>query len=133
MGGEQHNEAELMPGRIGAINGKWAMLFKAILIVLPFYMSASLGWNVWLHNTAVDFRVFQGKGERFTEANGMVLEQRVLVLAKEYTDRKLQDFPPSYLLDQVNQNKTAIFRLEDRLQELRELVISCHAKSKPIE
>ncbi len=96
--------------KVGELNGKWSILFRATLatsaVVLPFLVSL----NVWLVVSAfeqkarldlIDYRLgqFIGAGPRYTATDAQVDLAR---FREELLKEIKRDFPPKWLVDRVD-------------------------------
>ena len=63
---------------IGAINGKWAILFKASLAMVVFILPLGLTWAVWVTSQIFTAQAFIAAGDRFTTVDGLQLEKRLI-------------------------------------------------------
>lgn len=62
--------------KIGELNGIWAMLLKFQLAVFTAVLPLVLIWCGWLTSQAFQAQAFRESGERFTEAEARLLEDR---------------------------------------------------------
>jgi hypothetical protein len=52
--------------KIGEINGKWAFLFKVLLVINATVIVPALGWNIWITKSIIDLSY--RSGDRWTGA-----------------------------------------------------------------
>lgn len=62
------------PGKIGQLNGKWALLFKVALASYPFVIA----WAVWMTHNQYEDNAFRMSGERFTKTDALVLKESLI-------------------------------------------------------
>jgi len=71
---------------LGELNGKYALLFKINMIVLPIFMSALLTWGVWVTASIYDLKGFAKSGARFTLSDAIALEKDL----RDYMDHEFK-------------------------------------------
>lgn len=59
------------------IEGVWAVAFKILLAMFPVLFPPYLGWCVWMTNEQFKDANFRTSGERFTQADGRALEDKI--------------------------------------------------------
>ena len=100
-------------GQIGKLNGKWAVLFKALLAAGAFLVPLVLPWFVW-----VTFQIFEMKtslatfvaaGPRYTPDDARADR---LELRQEIFSEIEQKYPPQWLRDTVESHGRRLEVLE---------------------
>jgi hypothetical protein len=54
------------PRKIGEMNGRWAMLFKFVLVMNGVLIPALLAWGSWVTVGQIKDETFRSKGDRYT-------------------------------------------------------------------
>jgi len=70
---------------IGELNGKWSILFRVLLIVVPLYCTFFTAWAIWVTSETFANREFRLRGGRFTISDGKDSDSR----HKAYVDAKV--------------------------------------------
>ena len=98
---------------IGALNGPWSVLLRVALATYPLV----LAWCVWVTVQQFEDIAFRGRGDRFTNVQGLELEQRML--------ERFAALPPQDWRDRIvaiERNQTFILeklaRIETKLDSL---------------
>lgn len=76
-----------MPDRLGSI---WSILFKINMAVLPLCII----WGAWITTSIIKLEEWKNQGDRFTAADGMVLELQM----KEWVR---SNYPPEELREDL--------------------------------
>lgn len=63
--------------KIGNLNGKWSILFRAFLTAMVVIIPISVPWTVWVTRSIFEMHGFIGKGDRFSLKDGAAMEQRL--------------------------------------------------------
>lgn len=105
--------SEAKPSRVGNLNGKWAVLFKAQLAVGAFLLPSIMAWATWatvqLFGIKSEIRSFMAVGPRYT-ATDAHLDQAVL--KADILKTTQEEFPPKWLKDELSSISRRIIALE---------------------
>lgn len=106
--------------KIGGLNGKWAILFKAQLAVGAFFMPMIVSWCVWatvqLFTLQQEIVAFKALGPRYTATDAQVdqLKMKEFILAE--FDKRLR---PTWLTDELAELSLRIKELEKEIRNGR--------------
>ena len=104
---------------VGELNGKWSMLFKASMVILPVALSAGVGAQGWILNrlTGIDNRMATmsermtlAETARFSPQDRMEIWGAIGQL-KEQLARVPAEIPPTWMVEKLN-------RVDQRLNDL---------------
>jgi hypothetical protein len=83
---------------IGELNGKWAILFKVSLVLMPIFTGVIITWGTWttsrIYNHDIEIariRAFIDQGPRFTANDAQALELRVISRIADSNERKFSE------------------------------------------
>jgi hypothetical protein len=85
-------------------SNRWEWWF--LRVILPLFMTVTLGIMSWAFVSIIDLKIFKGEGNRYTSDKGLLDHTRTLVLSKEYADA------------QFDKLDARLDRLEVRMEEI---------------
>jgi hypothetical protein len=111
-------------------------MLKALLVVVPMFMTASAAWATWITGETYANRSFREAGNRFTATNGEELRNEVHDLVSKATkavydahladlrsvEQKISDLPPRDWRDKINAIEARQFEILRSVTELNTLV-----------
>ena len=65
-------------------------------VIISIGTAAMIVWIGWLSDSVITLREFSARGERFTQADGLRLQEKIIADIKK-------ELPPKWLLDDVRQ------------------------------
>lgn len=122
-----YEDQDDLMAKIGNLNGKWSILFRALMAVLVFVIPFVVALNVWFVVTIYEIKLvqiglitkmdsFMSPGERYTpEMATADMEQLRNEIIKEMRSQN----PPQWLREQVSDNKERIRSIEQIFLEHR--------------
>lgn len=73
---------------LGELNGKYALLFKINMILLPIIFASLLTWGIWVTSSIYSLRGFVEYGPRFGHKDAAVLADKLMDHVDEHYVRK---------------------------------------------
>ena len=74
--------------RLGELNGKYALLFKINMALIPIIFMALLTWGIWVTANIYDFRGFMDYGDRYSMEDAHVEHNEILSYVEGHYVRK---------------------------------------------
>lgn len=91
--------------KIGAMNGRWKIMFQIALATYPIIVSGGIAWAVWLTSQEYQDIAFRNSSERFTQADGADLERRFIEKLTSASHHLGDDWRDQIIKIEVNQDK----------------------------
>lgn len=94
-------------------------LFRMLDIVLTVLLAVTLGLAGWTASTTVQHgnQIAEMSGSRFTSSDGLAVWQAIADLQREVASLP-REVPPAWFVDQVNDIKAAVVRIDERLDAM---------------
>lgn len=107
---------------IGQLNGKWSILFRAMLSVMVFAIPYSITLHVYQVKSVIELKIsqaqigsridqFMAPGPRYTKVNA---ETDNLQLRREMLEFIENRYPPKWLIEKIAELERRLGRMEDK-------------------
>jgi hypothetical protein len=107
-----------MPEKVGELNGKWSILFRAQLAVGAIVLPLIIAWCTWatveVFKVQTDLKVFMAAGPRYTPADA---RSEILKMKEEILNEVEQNYPPEWLKEQLRELKDLVRRVDIRVNQ----------------
>ena len=116
---------------IGALNGRWEILFKFTMIAIPMLVTVGIGAQAWILNqlnilnvnvAKVSERISVVEANRFSSGEGMKVWEAISDI-KQQLAKLPEEVPPQWVADKLN-------ALEDDMKNLNTQVLLLNAGKK---
>ena len=115
--------------KIGQLNGKWSILFRAVLVLAGFIIPYNIAMEAWqtaqIHEMKIaqaqlraQFNIFASEGPRYTPTDALALEAKLQVDLLELREKLMtqvrNEFP---LKSELNNLQRRLEAAEKKLEE----------------
>lgn len=73
---------------LGELNGKYALLFKVNMILLPIIFASLLTWGIWVTGSIYTIKGFVEYGPRFSHTDAAALADKLMEHVEDHYVRK---------------------------------------------
>lgn len=116
-------------GKIGQMNGKWAIIFKVVLSSAVFIIPSLLAWCTWvtvaMFSLQSQFSAWNAVGPRYTSTQAQVDQ---LNMRNDILTEIAKNYPPQWLRDEVASMSRRLSAIENDVTEIKKWHMSGGSK-----
>jgi len=109
--------------RVGDLNGKWAFMFKAGVVILPVINACFLPWAIWVTTTLWDCSAAIKDGDKIVDRIEVICKEHqvdMAVVRSEFkeVDQRLDGQPPKVWQDRISSIESDLRKTTESLTHI---------------